>query len=68
MMLSDWIVSIQDWTWRGSDLPPRVVTKRFASKAEAEAHKQKLRQRYPDADTVLICVSPAPARMSKRCR
>ena len=70
MMLSGWIVSLQNRTGyrKGHGLrPPPVKTELFESQAEAEARKRELRRQYPSVD-VLICVTAAPVRQPKRRR
>jgi hypothetical protein len=66
-----WIVSFQNWTGyrKGRGLPPPpIATERFAERAEAEARKQALRRQYPEVNSVIICVTPAPQRRPKRRR
>jgi hypothetical protein len=56
-----YIVFVQDWRGHriGYPIPPTLKT-RFNTRAEAEHHKRCLREQFPNADAVLICLVPAP--------
>jgi hypothetical protein len=54
-----WICSWQDWSGHRFGLkPPPAQEQWFPTRAEAAAHKAKLREQHPHRD-FLVCILPA---------
>jgi hypothetical protein len=59
---SVYVLYQQNWCGhRFGDPQPPVLQMRFNTRSEAMDQKDRLRARFPDADTVVLCIAPAPS-------